>query len=447
MKKATAIEILVFISLLIHKGKCLLIHKGLYKLNTFRITRLFSERYGLPIFSAIMFWKRFSFHSCKSFVWERRNPYTDQWKQDRSAAARELLEMAKGMWLPVHWWNLYPTCNQVLFKQLSPCKPAKYGLLFKSVSAAIYPYTFIIPPYARKPQNEGGQFYHPGAENVAKYLIDRMDSKQKLEGRNISFDWLYTSFKLATSPLIEKHLACIGTLMANRIDIPPDVNKIQQREIQSTKFKFYWDKEHDLVLGSYVVSLSTKKKKNVPLLSTRKPIFGTTMDDKIKVTLCKFYDFTKGGLDKVEQRMSFYTCKFKPHKWSLSLTSLIWPVWIPQLHLPSMKKGIFWNKTHLNLVQMLYAVLLIRLFNKEINHIWLPPSSRKLLWYLIRCSFRVPPLHHQRELMLEIFQQRVKRGQDATCLLNSYQQIIIRNPYLEPNHFAKLGVNTRTQNI
>ena len=97
MKKATAIEILVFISLLIHKGKCLLIHKGLYKLNTFRITRLFSERYGLPIFSAIMFWKRFSFHSCKSFVWERRNPYTDQWKQDRSAAARELLEMAKGM--------------------------------------------------------------------------------------------------------------------------------------------------------------------------------------------------------------------------------------------------------------------------------------------------------------------------------------------------------------
>lgn len=100
MKKATAIEILAFVSL--H------IYKGLYKLNAFRITRLFSERYGLPIFSAIMFRKRFSFHSCKPFVWQQRNLYTDQWKQDRSAAARELLEMAKGMWLPMHGWKPIP---------------------------------------------------------------------------------------------------------------------------------------------------------------------------------------------------------------------------------------------------------------------------------------------------------------------------------------------------
>ena len=87
-------------------------------------------------------------------------------------------------------------------------------------------------------------------------------------------------------------------------------------------------------------------------------------------------------------------------------------------------------------------------FIQQRNQSHLAPSiKQKIAVVLIRCSFRVPPLHHQRELMLEIFQQRVKRGQDATCLLNSYQQIIIRNPYLEPNHFAKLGVNTRTQNI
>ena len=59
------------------------------------------------------------------------------------------------------------------------------------------------------------------------------------------------------------------------------------------------------------------------LLSTRKPISGTTMDDKIKVTLCKFYGFTKGDIDKVGQRMSFYTCKFKPHKWSMVAFSYI----------------------------------------------------------------------------------------------------------------------------
>ena len=77
-----------------------------------------------------------------------------------------------------------------------------------------------------------------------------MDGKQKLEGRNISFDQLYTPFTLATWLLNEKHVTCIGTLIAKRKGIPPDLNKVQHREMQSAEF--YWDEEHDLVLGSYV---------------------------------------------------------------------------------------------------------------------------------------------------------------------------------------------------
>ena len=52
MKETFAIEIRAFIDLLI---------KGLYKLKTFRIARLFSERYGPPIFSATMSWNRLFF--------------------------------------------------------------------------------------------------------------------------------------------------------------------------------------------------------------------------------------------------------------------------------------------------------------------------------------------------------------------------------------------------
>ena len=110
--------------------------------------------------------------------------------------------------------------------------------------------------------------------------------------------------------------------MTNRKDIPSDVNKIQHREIQSTEF--YWDEEHDLALGSYVVSSSTKKKKNVFLLSTYKPIFGTAIDDnKNKAALYKLCDFTKAGNDIVNQRMGFYTCKFKSRKWSMVSFSYI----------------------------------------------------------------------------------------------------------------------------
>ena len=88
---------------------------------------------------------------------------------------------------------------------------------------------------------------------------------------------------------------------------------MQHREIQWTEF--YWDKEYELVLGSAVISSSTKKKENVLFLSTHKPTLGTTMDDdKDKAALYNFYDFTKGGTDIVYQRIGFYTCKFKSRK-------------------------------------------------------------------------------------------------------------------------------------
>ena len=54
--------------------------------------------------------------------------------------------------------------------------------------------------------------------------------------------------------------------MANRKGIPPDVNKIQYREIQSTEF--YWDEEHDLVLGSYVNQFNQKEEKYAPFVHT-----------------------------------------------------------------------------------------------------------------------------------------------------------------------------------
>ena len=75
--------------------------------------------------------------------------------------------------------TVYPMRTQISFKQFNPSKPAKYGLLFKSVNAARYPYTFISSPYSGKPTEEGGQYYIQGTE------------------ANISFDRLYTSIPLA----------------------------------------------------------------------------------------------------------------------------------------------------------------------------------------------------------------------------------------------------------
>jgi len=54
------------------------------------------------------------------------------------------------------------------------------------------------------------------------------------------------------------------------------------------------------------------------ILSTLKPILGTTMDDdKHKLALFKLYDFTKGRTDIIDQRMGTYSCKPKSRKWTM----------------------------------------------------------------------------------------------------------------------------------
>ena len=93
--------------------------------------------------------------------------------------------------------TLYPMRTQISFKQFNPSKPVKYGLLFKSVNATRYPYTFISSPYSGKPTEEGGQYYIQGTETIVHYLIETLSTNSSLAGRNISFDRLYTSIPLA----------------------------------------------------------------------------------------------------------------------------------------------------------------------------------------------------------------------------------------------------------
>ena len=78
----------------------------------------------------------------------------------------------------------------------------------------------------------------------------------------------------------------------------------------------YWDKKTGTVsLHSYVVTTKSKGDKNVLVLSTFDPLLGTTKDDKTKPAIHKFYDFTKGGTDIMDQRIGNYTTKSKSIKW------------------------------------------------------------------------------------------------------------------------------------
>ena len=248
----------------------LMLYRGMYSLNNYSTETLFSEQFGPPIFGATMSRARYFFIlRCLSFDDEETPAF--RWNDDRFTVTRELLEMFNNECITCVRATdfisldetLYPMRTQIGFKQYNPNKPAKYGLLFKSLNSARYPYTYVTSPYAGKPENEDGEWFFPGTENVSRHLINRLDTKQSLEGRNISFDRLYTSFPLTTWLLKEKHVTKFGTLVGNRKGLPKEIKNVADREVLSTEF--YWDTANDLILGSYVVDTS-KKKKNVMIL-------------------------------------------------------------------------------------------------------------------------------------------------------------------------------------
>ena len=144
----------------------------------------------------------------------------DRWKQDRFGAIREIFESfnfeCMSCLVPNDYLSLdetlYPMRNQISFKQYNLNKPAKYGLLFKAINAARYPYTFIASPYCGKPIEDGGKYYVQGTEAIVKQMIERLlENKVPLTGRNISFDRLYTSMSIALW-LYEKNITCLGTM-------------------------------------------------------------------------------------------------------------------------------------------------------------------------------------------------------------------------------------------
>lgn len=107
--------------------------------------------------------------------------------------------------------------------------------------------------------------------------------------------------------------------MTNRKCIPSEFKDISQREINS--YEYLWDKSSNekISLHSYVVKTKSKGKKNVLVMSSMPPILGTTKDDgKEKPAIIKFYDFSKGGTDIIDQRMGNYSVNSMSPRWIMS---------------------------------------------------------------------------------------------------------------------------------
>ena len=127
---------------------------------------------------------------------------------------------------------------------------------------------------------------------------------------------LYKS--ISTSNWLLKHnITSVGTLVSNRVGLPDKLKDASQRdELEST---MHWEQEHgNLALCAYTTKSKSKGKKNVLLLSTMRPLFRVTCADrKRQPAIIKFYDFTKGGTDILDQKISKYSCQLLRQRWTM----------------------------------------------------------------------------------------------------------------------------------
>ena len=172
---------------------------------------------------------------------------------------------------------MYPACTQVSLKQYNPDKPAKYGVLFKSLNSARYPYTYQTHVYSGKPEEVTNEsFYVQGTINYIKYLVEQLQKCHSLKGRNITMNRLYTSLEIADW-LSARNITMVGT--KNRVGIPPELKVVKDKAELSNEI--YWEVNGKYNISSYVVKTS-KGKKAVLMLSTMEPLLGVTKDDQEK---------------------------------------------------------------------------------------------------------------------------------------------------------------------
>ena len=190
---------------------------------------------------------------------------------------------------------MYPLRNRVSFKQFNLSQLAKYGLLFKSINSARYPYSFLSAPFCGKPKSEPTEEYKQGIFEVTKHMVEKISNYTSLKGQNIGFDRLYTSIPLAYWLLV-KDITSVGTLVPNRRGLPKEFIKTTKREEFS--YKVLWHKDEPYMsLHSYAVKTKSTGKPNWLLLSTLELLLAVTRDDgkKNPLKIIKFMTLQKEG--------------------------------------------------------------------------------------------------------------------------------------------------------
>ena len=300
--------------------------RGALKLNLRKTNDVFYHKSSNDVFSATMNVKRFQF-LCRFLAFDDFTTRRERWQSDRFAAFREFLEdfneRCARMRNPSEYLSidetLYPYRGNVKFRQYNPSKPARYGLLYRSISDSRVPYTYFTLAYAGKPESQPDQFYVTGTDNYTKYLVDSLKQYVQLRGRNISMDRYFTSLPVAEY-LLENDITVVGTLRSHRIGLPKELTEVKDRDDLSVKYAFTED--GNIMLVSYVVKKKSGKR-NILMLTTMHKSVKITRDSRKKPNVITLYDGTKSGVDVMDMISSNLSTRIQSRRWPLNALAFV----------------------------------------------------------------------------------------------------------------------------
>ena len=167
----------------------LMYFRGLLGGNHNSVESLFSDTQGRYIFSAVISKNRLRF-LLSHLTFDDYQDRQERWKLDWFTAIRDVWESFNdnlGKYLaPSEYESLdymsYPLRHQIVFHQYNPKKPHQYGILFKSLNDACYPYTYKSVPYASKPKSGQGPYCIKSTIGYVKYLFTKTEEQQNFVG-------------------------------------------------------------------------------------------------------------------------------------------------------------------------------------------------------------------------------------------------------------------------
>ena len=160
--------------------------RAAFRVNLLNREFIWNHESSHDMFTATMFENRFKFISC-FITFDDEATRADRWKTDKFACIRELFEAMNERNAKMRYPSpqlaidetLYPYRDCIGFKHYNPTKPAKYGLLYRSLCDSTTTYTYFTLTYAGKPESSDGpaaKYYLTGTDDYPQYLVNEFSA-------------------------------------------------------------------------------------------------------------------------------------------------------------------------------------------------------------------------------------------------------------------------------